>query len=299
MAEHELFDIPNVVGFGRGWKIQGDVQLDQQAVVVLVIDKLPKTMLSERDLIPSRVELTSLGLVGQTDVREVGTLRALRTGRLRPAPGGVSIGHKDITAGTLGVIVTDRETDEFLILSNNHVLANSNAAKVGDAILQPGPIDGGRLGIDTIAVLHRFVKIAFEGGCNLFAKGGPNLVDAAVALPLNDMDVLPEILDIGAVVGWTPARLDQAVQKSGRTTALTVGSVQVIDAVVKVSYGSSGTAIFERQILTSNMSKGGDSGSLLVDAQEDTAVGLLFAGSDQVTIHNPIDEVLSALAVII
>ena len=68
--------------------------------------------------------------------------------------GGVSIGHYAITAGTPGAFVKDKTTAETLILSNNHVMANSNDASIGDAILQPGPADGGKSPQDRIAALH-------------------------------------------------------------------------------------------------------------------------------------------------
>ena len=107
-----------------------------------------------------------------TDVWEVGEIRALqaRTDRWRPAPGGVSIGHYKITAGTLGCIVRDRATGDRLILSNNHVLANSNDAAPGDAVIQPGAADGGNVNDDTFATLERFCPIEFSespGVCNL------------------------------------------------------------------------------------------------------------------------------------
>lgn len=53
--------------------------------------------------------------------------------RIRKAPGGVSVGHYKITAGTLGCLATRGR--RLLILSNNHVLANSNNARTGDPIL--------------------------------------------------------------------------------------------------------------------------------------------------------------------
>src|SRR3989449_7150169 len=87
------------------------------------------------------------------------TLFRSRTRRIRPAPGGVSIGHIQITAGTLGILA--RRNGRPVILSNNHVLANQNAGRVGDPILQPGPADGGRLQ-DTIARLVDFVPIQFK-----------------------------------------------------------------------------------------------------------------------------------------
>jgi hypothetical protein len=47
------------------------------------------------------------------------------------------------------------------------------------------------------------------------------------------------------------------------------------------------------------MSQPGDSGSLLVAGGSLQAVGLLFAGSSQTTIYNPIGDVLQALAVVL
>ena len=58
-------------------------------------------------------------------------------------------------------------------------------------------------------------------------------------------------------------------------------------------------AQFENQIVSTPMSQGGDSGSLLVDADSRRAVGLLFAGSSQATVFNPIQTVLDALGVTI
>lgn len=80
----------------------------------------------------------------------------------RPAPGGLSIGHFRISAGTLGVVVRDRVSGERLILSNNHVLANSNDAQAGDPVLQPGGADGGSVPEDTIAELLRFEPLEFN-----------------------------------------------------------------------------------------------------------------------------------------
>jgi hypothetical protein len=122
-----------------------------------------------------------------------------------------------------------------------------------------------------------------------------NLVDAAVARPLNDSDILDEILEIGIVEGTIDATLGMAVRKSGRTTELTTGQINILNATVDVSYGSGQTARFENQLVAGAMSQGGDSGSLLVASEELKAVGLLFAGSEQTTIFNPIQAVLDCL----
>ena len=73
----------------------------------------------------------------------------------------------------------------------------------------------------------------------------------------------------------------------------------MLDATVNVSYGAGRTARFDNQIVTGPMSKGGDSGSLVVAGDALKAVGLLFAGSDQTTIINPIQAVLDCLSITI
>jgi hypothetical protein len=347
--QESLLAKPNVVGVAVGRKNE----TGELAVVTLVEQKLPLAALSAGERVPKEVD----GV--KTDVVEVGYLRALASprDRFRPTiPSGVSIGHFKITAGTLGTIVFDATTGEKLILSNNHVIANSNDAVIGDAILQPGPTDGGQNPGDMVARLERFVRISFigdpdepvppppppsaPGGCDIVsvivgatnalaslagskqrvapttiqaqsvpmphpvpaptiaAQAVDNEVDAALAKPVDPNMFTGEILGIGQVSGTKAATLGMQVRKSGRTTGFTTGTVNLLNATVSVSYGSK-TARFVGQIITGPMSQGGDSGSLIVDAAENKAVGLLFAGSNLSTIFNPIDAVLAALNVTI
>jgi hypothetical protein len=123
-----------------------------------------------------------------------------------------------------------------------------------------------------------------------------NKMDAAIARPLDPALIEDDVLGIGQVAGTRDPELDMSVMKSGRTTAVTQGTITILDAVVVVDYGGK-SATFEDQIITSHMSEPGDSGSLLVSSDDLKAVGLLFAGSDQVTIHSPIQPVLTALGV--
>lgn len=312
---------PNVVGVGVGFKIRGRKVTDELCVVAMVRRKIPKAGLDPQALVPQAVDQVP------TDVIEVGDLVALKatTDRWRPAPGGVSIGHFKVTAGTLGCAVRDRASGDRLILSNNHVLANSNAASVGDAIVQPGTLDGGVVPTDVIAHLERFSPIQFgmsppacQTGVTVVAAANAvleligsahrldvyqsypsalNQIDAAVARPLDDQDVLEEILQIGVVRDRVPATLGMSVRKSGRTTGLTSGEVTVLDATVDISYGLGTVARFENQVVSTPMSQGGDSGSLLVAGDSLRAVGLLFAGSPQATVYNPIHAVLDGLQV--
>ncbi|MBZ0286629.1 MAG: S1 family peptidase [Anaerolineae bacterium] len=349
--QESLLAKPNVVGVAVGRKNE----TGELAVVTLVEQKLPLAALSADAVVPKQID----GVV--TDVVEVGYLRAYDSprDRFRPTiPSGVSIGHFKITAGTLGTIVTDTSTGEKLILSNNHVMANSNMASLGDPILQPGPTDGGHNPGDMVARLERFVQIHFigdpepppptptppgptptPGGCDIVsavvgvtnalaslagskqrvtttgvqaasvampspvaapisAQAIDNEVDAALAKPVDPNMFTGDILGIGQVSGTKAATLGMKVRKSGRTTGYTEGTVNLLNATVSVAYGSK-TARFTGQIITSPMSQGGDSGSLIVDGTENKAVGLLFAGSNLSTIFNPIDKVLAALNITI
>lgn len=215
------------------------------------------------------------------------------TRRIRPAQGGFSVAHPRVTAGTIATGVVDAGAlpgvpARYFLLSNNHVLANSNAANLGDPILQPGPADGGTFPADVIGRLARFVPIRFDGT--------DNLVDAAIAEVAFE-DINREIYWIGyPAKSITTVQVGQTVQKTGRTTNYTQGQVQVINATVNINYGGGRVARFVRQIVTTAMSAGGDSGSLVLNV-DDQPVGLLFAGSNVSTILNPIALVQSSLGI--
>lgn len=317
VTRERLLNCAHVVAVGIGYKVSQGQRTTTPAVICSVTRKRPRSDLAAVDLVPATIN----GV--ETDVVETGVIRALqeRTGRHRPAPGGVSIGHRDITAGTLGCLV--RKNNQVHILSNNHVLANSNEAHRGDPILQPGPADGGTPAEDPIADLTAFVPIEFEdapsdcpfaqgvttllnAGCRLIGsrtryytmrqQQEDNLVDAAIALPRNPEDIDPEILEVGRIQGQAQGELGTAIQKSGRTTGLTMGEIEQVDVTVNVQFGDGRTARFADQLLAGPMSQGGDSGSAVLDNDNDL-VGLLFAGSDNSTIINRIEHVFEALDV--
>lgn len=314
-----LLSRANVIATGVGYKVTGGKSTDVPSIICSVHRRVPASSLSPGDLVPRELDGVP------TDVIETGPIRAFQspTGSYRPAPGGVSVGHRDITAGTLGCWV--HRNDQWMMLSNNHVLANSNAAEIGDPILQPGPYDTGRYPDDQIAVLEDFVPIKFPGDSNENADSCgiahsivsilnsiaailgsktrvkafstlqvENLVDAAIGRPLLDEDVQPDILNIGVVQGTASADLGTAVKKSGRTTGYTEGVIQQLDVTVDVQYGTNLVARFTDQLMAGAMSQGGDSGSAVLDSQN-RLVGLLFAGSDQTTIINRIEHVFDSL----
>ena len=161
-SQGPLFARANVVGVAIGTKRIHEQDTRERCITVFVERKRPMEQLRRRDVVPKEMS----GVL--TDVVETGRFSAMpltqtveegRTHRMRPAEGGVSIGHYRITAGTLGVLA--RRGGRPVILSNNHVLANGNAGAIGDPILQPGPVDGGRLQ-DAVARLTDFVPIHFN-----------------------------------------------------------------------------------------------------------------------------------------
>jgi hypothetical protein len=284
--EDELLEKANVLGVGVGFKETKGKETEDICVAIYVKKKVAKKDLKSEDLVPATYD----GL--PTDVREVGRIEALAfDARIRPARPGYSIGHYKITAGTFGCLVRDTcYPCRTHILSNNHVLANSNAASIGDPILQPGAYDGGKIPGDVIARLTRFVPIRF-GSADRY-----NLVDAALATARDQRDVIASIVNIGIPRGTVEATLGMEVVKSGRTTETTTGKVIGIDVTAAVNYGV-GIGYFRNQIMTTNMSAGGDSGSLLLSRNGREGTGLLFAGSSAITLHNNIANVEMALGV--
>jgi hypothetical protein len=324
-----ILEKKNVVGAGLGYKEVKARATDEISVVVLVDKKEPAGKLRKQDIVP----MSHDNFV--TDVQEVGTIRLLgssdgeedRQKRLRPAVPGCSIGHYLSTAGTFGALVRDQNSGRMLILSNNHVLANSSDGRDGrahreDPIYQPGPFDGGDE-TDMLARLETFAPLRREENqpaCSLSSRLSKilnilpflrkqgyqirlvkieekgNLLDAALARPLNEEEVGTEVMGLGQVRGMDLARLGETVYKSGRTTGVTAGLVKVLEASVWVQVSHNSRVLMHEQIITENMGKPGDSGSLVLNS-ENKAVGLLMAGSDRVTIMNKASHIETLLKV--
>jgi len=247
---------------------------------------------------------------GEVDVRFIGRLRkrakAWNQKRVRPLQIGLSCGQFQITAGTLGCFVRLRSnSDKLFILSNNHVLADEDRAKVNSAILQPGQFDGGKNPQDLVAKFSKAVKLK---------AAGVNFVDAAigeVTPALAAKADLRTIKGLGKLAGPGPDFVDEgtAVAKLGRTTELTHGRVTAFELDNVVVRYDLGDLRFDNQIEIEGagakaFSAGGDSGSLIVLADTRQAVALLFAGGDVggsngkgLTYANPIHTVLDKLKI--
>ena len=247
----------------------------------------------------------------EVDVRVIGRVRPLSspTGwspadlqrRVRPLRPGLSVGHPDVTAGTLGGFVRRPGADGLLVLSNNHVLADSDAASEGDPALQPGVADGGTAE-DRIGTLAAFVRLGADPG---------NLVDAAVAALSAGVRATRRLPGrgppgrrgrpgrggprrAGGKAGPDHRAHPRPDHRSGGRRR--GGAVRRRGAHLRRPGGDRGP--------TGAFSAGGDSGSVIWRSRDRAPLGLLFAGSTEggsagggVTFANPLATVLRELGV--
>jgi hypothetical protein len=283
----DVINQPNVVGLGVAFKVTGKKTLSDVALAFYVEKKLPLSQLRGSHTVPPLVR--SGGKAVATDVVAIGRLRPDANVRHAPIEPGYSVGHFSGDTGTLGAIVTAGQ--KYFVLSNSHVLAKCGLAKKGDSILYPGYDDGGKGTKDTIAKLSKFIKLKARG---------TNSVDTAIAEIDADQvaHILAKITGIGLIRATIKAKPGMKVEKVGRTSGKTQGTV--ISAKfrpLRLPYDGIGNVSFGDQILVTRFTKPGDSGSLVVDVKTKKAVGLHFASANGGSVSAPIDRVLEEMGV--
>ncbi|HKS39631.1 MAG TPA: trypsin-like peptidase domain-containing protein [Blastocatellia bacterium] len=286
-----IVDSKNVVALGISEKITKRKATGKLALTFYVEKKISPKKLKADSMIPPTVpEALSGPEAIPTDVVVLGKLRPEVNARRNPFEPGNSIGHVDITAGTLGAVVAKGNT--LYLLSNSHVLALSGKAKKGDSIIYPGDADGGAMPDDLVAKLAGFKK---------FITGGDfvNHVDCAIAKPTAARlpDLMSEIKGLGVPKGTIKPKRGMKVVKVGRTTGKTKGEIRDVNFRFTLDYGEVGEVGFIDQVLCTRYTQPGDSGSLVIDQETGRAVGLHFAGASGGSVFNPIDDVLAALKV--
>ncbi|SFP51248.1 hypothetical protein SAMN05216419_100512 [Nitrosomonas cryotolerans] len=303
LAGARHIDSAGVLGVGLSSGIPGQASLivyveneaNEEQVRREIVDTMGVWAASNDDL-PVEVEVT-------------GPIEAYTTNRskFRSAPAGVSVGHFSITAGTIGGWARGRgdRVRRLLMISNNHVLANSNNARFGDSIIQSGRVDGGVNSADRIAILERFVTIDFSANAANFidcATGWcwPHLVRRDHVY--HGGGSTPRFFKIGNTV--IDPRADMVVGKTGRTTDLRKGTIRGTGVAVNVNYGTPSVpkiAHFRdqfsvRSVTSEDFSAGGDSGSFVWEWNARLSpVGLLFAGGGGTTFCNRMSRVVAAL----
>jgi len=271
---------PGVTAVDLGFKWQAGEMTKKLAIRVHVAQKKPIADLTPEELFPKEVDGVEVDVIQaeygiQTGPDSGSTVQLEtaahgRSDRFENIPIGVSIGSPLVSAGTLGAKVIDNKNDEEMVLSNWHILAGGLGAAVGLSIWQPGGLDGGGEA-DKFAELTRWVL-------------GP--YDAAVARLTGQRPVQDQTFEGRRFAGTAVPQLGMEVWKSGRTTGLTNGFIDGIKMSTSLPYGGAGVRtmrdVFRIVPLPGagnvEVSLGGDSGSVWVDAESGRAVGLHFAG---------------------
>ena len=209
--------------------------------------------------------------------------------------------------GTLGSLV--QRNGVLYILSNNHVLARSDSATVGDNIIQPGLVDSNCNPNSDAVVAHlsQFVRLE-TAGTNVdaaIAQINPGAVDTNGTIFLLGSTATGNVPNAGSPHAGTgvAASVGLSVAKSGRTTGLTCSTVGAVGISTKVQYqtgcgtGTTFSVTYQNQVSVSGgtFSGQGDSGSLIVSQATADPVALLYAGSDTDTVGNPVQDVLAAM----
>jgi hypothetical protein len=216
--------------------------------------------------------------------------------------------------GTLGSLIIGG--GKTYILSNNHVLGLSDGGAAGQAVTQPGIIETNCSTNGTITVAN------VSNIINLQTQSAPHVDVTTAQVISGEVDPADNILELGAlntvngvqvpqpappVAGaGIAASMNELLAKSGRTTGLTCARVETVSTTANVDYEpgcttTTFTVTYSDEIVVANMSNGqnfigdGDSGSLAVDAGTAQPVALMFAGSENSAIGNPVADVLNAL----
>lgn len=287
-VEKQLLALPGVTGVDIGFKESNGRKTKTIAIRVLVKEK--------KDVPPDQQVPKTIGGFPTDVIEREFKLHAIDEASYRPLIGGIScgpcrlIGGTDLTTGTLGCLVVDRESPgDLMLLSNYHVLCGSDDDQaIGDTIVQPGRVDGGSCPDEVVATLTRW------------EVGGS--VDCAVATLAEGITAVPQIEEIGAIIGTGEVELGDAVKKRGRTSRLKHGIVDSIDLSTTTDFGAIGSITLTGQIGISPLAndvfgESGDSGSAVVNSRRQV-VGLYYAGNDAgYGIANPIQLVLDALDV--
>jgi len=311
-VEDQLLAKAGVVGVDIGEKVSNGKNTGELSIIVFVEAKKSKEDLGARDLIPKQMDGVKTDVqelvIELQPARQLLDISAQVDGAAYPTlTGGISMGPvrtvyltppdvptagNYVFVGTLGAMVRDRATGATMAMTNFHVACVNNGWAVGDRMVQPSRVDGGNPATQQFGALTRAVLSENVDGAVVTVDAG-HAWDYTVA-------------GIGDVAGSTPATVGMAVQKRGRTTEHTFGTVASTDFTLSIDYGDGlGTRTLRHQIridtnttLSARFSDHGDSGSVVMDMSRNV-VGLLFAGSNDgsMTFANPIAVALDELGV--
>lgn len=275
----------DVTGVDRGYKWKDNAPTKQLCLRVHVKQKLPEADLDPKKLLPKKFQGFDIDVIHGP----------YKKARLQPAnshaqsqgilAGGQSCGRTTGETGTLGMMVINNEDNSPALLSNWHVLVGPHG-RVGDLILRPGMLDGGREPQNVVGWLSK----------HMLDLGG----DAAVATLAPGVFWLHVISNTNVAINSVRAsRLGEVLTKVGRSTNKTEGRVDG-EGRYRVEYEVAPgvdeiVAVEGFKLVPKNhgnpddveVSQAGDSGAVWFHESSGAGVGLHFAGEvDQ----NPLSE---------
>jgi hypothetical protein len=257
--------------------------------------KLKLSSLARDQRLPDAIGGVEVDVLGVGYTPHNGSARAPHD----PLQPGVSVGSKkQLTTGTLGPIVRDLNSQNLCLLSNWHVFCGGPEARPNDEITQPGPMDFNNG--PTVALLDRWLRLGEQ-------------FDAALARLSPGAHATDQLFNTAfrPVATKAPA-VGMRLVKSGAVSGVTYAKVDGVSGHYRLDYSQYGDGpqwmqgfrlIPDPAAPAPAVSLPGDSGSLWVDSADGVAVGLHFAGEDDISplnnyaLAHPIEDVFTRLNV--
>lgn len=293
-----LHGLSGIVGIGIGEKVRNGKFTGEPCVVINVVRKLHVDELERDARIPPQIDGVA------TDVVAFGEGSPLSNSQPKTMQPGESLRNATGTPGTLACLVS-RElgngSRDLCLLSNNHVIARSNAGTkrnisagvAGDLIFYDVILSDGTTHEFPIGYLADFATILFNRG--------ENGVDCAIGVTSPNA-VSPVNVGLGEIQpSLLSVFIGAAVKKFGRH-GYSTGVIRYVEQTLDLNYGAPGIARFVGQALVQPTSGGsfaepGDSGSLVVEQTSNRPIGLLFAGISGYAVVTPLEAVLNRMRV--
>ncbi|MEU4360197.1 DNA/RNA non-specific endonuclease [Streptomyces virginiae] len=280
---HTYLTDPNVNSIGIGYREQGGTRTKELTLQFTVGTKAAPEDLEDLETIMIPQTITVDGVEVPTDVIQrsykpqfqvvAEAESPTRKRRLDPIAPGASVGHEEVSAGTIGCIVFDKNDGTPLVLSNWHVLHGEDG-ELGEVVVQPGPHDDNRIAQNRLGTLKRS-HLGMAGDCAV-----ATIEDRRFVQEILELDVVPEELG--------EPELGDKVIKSGRTTGVTHGVVRRIETLAQLDYGETvglrNIGCFEIEPDPANrpangeVSQGGDSGAVWMFKASNGRPGKVMAG---------------------
>jgi len=292
--KNKPYELGSIVRIAVAKKKVKNKKTEEKCIRVVVLKKLPESELKKEDIIPKTYKGVKTDVEeGQPDKpiskkkcescgdRPAPKSEPMATTEQRPVPGGVSGTHYDRTACTISIGLWGSTTGRAYFMSNMHCFyPYYDGAEQWDFAIQPSPNDGGDRS-NVIGTIQEYVELSED-------ENNPGKVDGSIARTSSDLIKEKNIYYLGDIDGWknsTNLELDDPVEKHGRTSGYTSGTIDELDGTSTLSYTNGPTAYFDEQIRIDpdeeydDFAEGGDSGSLTTTKGEvdKEVVGLLYA----------------------